>query len=295
MTADSRARGAPRNASTATRPRRLRAVRTIGLVRKGPLIAFSLLLSLLVLTGASTAGSGASEATTGWRGDFETGDQSQWKAVQAKAHSRITVQSTVVREGRYAARVEVRRGDNNVAGSGSGERSELFIGSSTTGGFEGQEQYWAWSTYFPPDFDAPVGLWNAFTQFHHSGTTGQVNVQFAVADRKRIELRVLGGSVSAPARRDLVLARLMRGHWYDFVFHVKWSSTRAGFVEVWVNGLRVVKKSSMPTLYSGQAVYLKHGYYRRPYGGTTVVYHDGMRRGSRLSEVADWARAFDPE
>lgn len=231
----------------------------------------------------------------GWRGDFETGNHSQWRAVQAKAPNRITIQSKVVREGRYASRVEVRRGDNNVAGSGSGgERSELFIGTSTTGAVEGREQYWAWSTYFPPDFDAPVGLWNAFTQFHHSGTTGQVNVQFAV-DRQKIELRVLGGNISSPSRRELVLAHLTKGRWYDFVFHVKWSSTRAGFVEVWVNGLRVVKKSSMPTLYTGQAIYLKQGYYRRSHGETTVIYHDGMRRGSRLSDVAEWARGFDYE
>lgn len=257
---------------------------------RGALIVFVLPLLVLPLL-ANAGGAGL----TAWSGGFETGDDSQWTAAQIKARERITIQSTVVREGRYAARIEVRPGDDHVAGSGSGERAELFLRGALTGGSEGEEQYWAWSTYFPPDFDAPLGAWNTFTQFHHSGTTGQVNIQFSVVNRRWIELRVLGGQFQSPSRRDFKLARFERGRWYDFVFHVRWSSTRAGLVEVWLNGDRVARKLRTPTLYAGQAVYLKQGYYRRAYDGTTVVYQDGMRRGSRLAEVADWARDFDPE
>lgn len=86
------------------------------------------------------------------------------------------------REGRYALRVEVRPGDNRVAGSGNGERTELLIGSQATDGQEGREAYWAWSTFFPSGFDAPMGAWNVFTQFHNSGTTGQANIQFDIRD-----------------------------------------------------------------------------------------------------------------
>jgi hypothetical protein len=254
----------------------------------------ALLVALLVTAGLHVA----SGATAGpWRGDFETGNLSQWTAAQAKEQSRITVQSNVVRQGRYAARFEVRPGDSNVAGSGSGERAEVFISPSTTNGVEGQEQYWAWSTFFPADFDAPrVGSWNAFTQFHHAGPVGQANIYFAVSEMKWLTLRVFGGSFEKPARSDFVLARLQPGRWYDFVFHVKWSSSaRMGFVEVWVNRLRVVRRTRAATLYAGRAVYLKQGYYRRGYEGTTVVYHDGVRSGSTLRDVVSWGPGRIPQ
>jgi hypothetical protein len=227
-------------------------------------------------------------STVAWRGDFETGTLTQWdNGVQAKDASRVAVVSAPLRQGKYAARFEVRPGDNNVAGSGTGERAEVLAKASTTDGVEGHESYWAWSTYFPSTFDAPMGGWNAFTQFHHTGPTGQANMMFAVADMKSLTLRVMGGDPNAPARKDFVLAPLQKGAWYDLVLHVKWSaSASTGFVEAWINGNRVVPKTFTPTLYSGMSAYAKQGYYRSAYSNTTVVYQDGMRRGSSYEEVA---------
>jgi len=51
-----------------------------------------------------------------------------------------------------------------------------------------------------------------------------------------------------------------------------------GFVEVWVNGRKAVPKRYTATLYNGQSVYVKQGFYRNPSGRTHVVYHDGLRR-----------------
>ncbi len=243
----------------------------------------ALFILVLVPTDAGSA--------IGWRGDFENGSFSQWNyGVQTKHSSRATIVTSVaggpVRQGRYAARYEVQPGDNNVSGSGMGERTEALISGQPTGAGEGVEQFWAWSTYFPEDFDSPAGAWNVFTQFHHDGTTGQSNIHFELKDKTTIGLRVMGGSVTAPVRRDFTLANLQRGKWYDFVFRVKWSSSGSGFVEAWVDGSRVLPLVSTPTLYSGQNVYLKQGYYRAAYDKTTVIYHDGMRRGTSYAEVA---------
>lgn len=242
---------------------------------------------MLLPSAASTRADAADGNEPAWRGDFETGDLTQWKAPQVRNKSRITVQSDVRREGRFAARVEVAPGDSNVAGSGSGERADLWISRSATNGNEGVESYWAWSTYFPSDFDAPPRAWNVFTGFHHTGSTGQSNIHFDVRDRERIGLRVMGGDFANPIRRDFTLAALRRGQWYDIVFHVKWSSNpRIGFVEVWLNGRRVVKRTATPTLYAGQGVYLKQGYYRAAYTRPTVIYLDGTRVGPTFESVS---------
>lgn len=257
---------------------------TLDLRRNTPLtlIVLGLLAAVLALL-PTTA-----RSTVTWRGDYETGTLSQWNlGVQQKADGRVAVGTSIIHQGRYAARFEVRSGDNNVAGSGTGERAEVLLSSSTTEGSEGREAYWAWSTFFPSDFTAPGGAWNVFTQFHHTGSSGQSNIHFDVRDMSTIGLRVLGGDEAAAVRKDFTLAPLQRGRWYDFVFHVKWStSASTGFVEVWVNGSRVVPKTFTPTLYNGQGTYLKQGYYRAAYSGTTVVYHDGMRKGSSYDEVA---------
>ncbi|MBA2536063.1 MAG: heparin lyase I family protein [Actinobacteria bacterium] len=59
---------------------------------------------------------------------------------------------------------------------------------------------------------------------------------------------VRGGSLNtstcwSSSSRHWGLARLRRARWYTFTLHVKWSSNPSvGFVEVWLNGRKVVPK-----------------------------------------------------
>ena len=77
------------------------------------------------------------------------------------------------------------------------------------------------------------------------------------------------------------------GHWYDFVVHIKWSDNpSAGFIEAWVDDVKVVPKTRTATLYTGQAAYLKQGFYRAASPLTSTVYHVGPRVGSSHRAVA---------
>ncbi len=222
-----------------------------------------------------------------WTGNYETGDFSQWVyGVQQEAAGRATIVSSPSRQGHYAARYEVDPGDNNVAGSGSGERTEALLDQVTTDGYSGREQWWAWSTYWDPTFQSTTSGWNYFTQFHHTGTTGQASVAWA-SPGNTILMRVCDGDTSAPTCRYWTLdSNRQNGRWYDFVFHVKWSSdSTVGFIEMWENGNKIVPLTQLATLYAGQAVYLKQGYYREAQSTTAVLYHDGMRRGSSYQDV----------
>ncbi len=76
----------------------------------------------------------------------------------------------------------------------------------------------------------------------------------------------------------------MKNVWYDFVYHVKWSSGSDGYFDAWVNG---VKKLSYrgPTLYSGQGVLpqarqLPHGDWASELGHPRPHHprHDGTLR-----------------
>jgi Polysaccharide lyase len=210
-----------------------------------------------------------------WRGDFESGDRSQYSAAHMVSADRLQVVTSPVAEGRYALKATVRQGDDPI--NASGNRAELVY---LTYEPVGSEYYYRWKVMFAADYPS-VRTWQLFTQWHHDGCCGSPPVEFYV-NGETVYLRVggSGGTVvwSSP---------LVRAQWQDFVFHVKWSSdARVGFIELYHNGQLVVPKRYLATMFSGTTNYLKVGLYRNstisPVG---VVYHDGWIQGRSLQDV----------
>jgi hypothetical protein len=235
-------------------------------------------LCIALLAGAAC---GRADGATIQRLSYETGNFLQWTSVQALSGQAAIVRAPV-RQGRFAARFTLRP-DNGPLPVAS-ERVEVF---AVTGEGEGSNSWWAWSTYFPRGFRPNPGIWNVFTQWHHSGVVCSPPVNFLVdgtARPARLLLSVRGGvldpvSCGAAFDRRWQIGTLRRGRWYDFRFHVQWSSDPAkGLVSLWINGRHVLRKAGIPTLYPGQGVYVKQGFYRNKSSLSTVIYHDGLRR-----------------
>ena len=252
----------------------------------GPALA---MFVLAIILGASSAQSGRAAATFD-RGDYETGNFSQWNLGVQAVPGDATIVTSPARQGKYAARFQVNPGDNPLNCCAGSERAEAL---TNTGEAAGAESWWGWSTYFPSDFVAtPNTSWNIFTQWHNSGSSGQANIMFKVnagTSPETLFMSVIGGDPNSYSNRGFTLAPLERNKWYDFVLHVKWEPDSTGFVELWLNGQQVVSKTFMPTIYYGQDVYLKQGFYRAAYSQSTVLYEDGMRRGASYSDVAGGA------
>lgn len=238
-------------------------------------------LVLLVLTGALlTATADPADARILKRLDFETGSLRQWTNVERAAKGRISVVRDPLRQGHFAARFIVKPGDHPVSG---GERAEVYWGNREG---PGETSWWRWSTLFPTGFHPNEGGWNIFTQWHQTGPSCTPPVIFQVRrlpQRTNVELQVWGGRLNTSTcepqyKRSWILGRLHRNHWYDFVVKFRWSSVRShGLVVVRVDGKQKVKAHAA-TLYKGQAVYLKQGFYRGDSSKTTTIYHDGMQR-----------------
>ncbi|MGZ3461751.1 MAG: heparin lyase I family protein, partial [Archangium sp.] len=197
----------------------------------------------------TTGGSSGSSSGVVWRGDFESGDRSQWDGTQMVSSDRLQVVSSPTHQGTYALKVTVRQGDNPI--NGSGNRNELV---KMTREKPGDEYFYRWSTMFASDFPS-VNTWQLFTQWHHDGNDGSPPVEFYV-NGETVYLRVQGSTVvwSTP---------LVRGQWQDFIFHVKWSpDASVGFVELYLNGQLALPKRHVATMYSGMDNYLKVGLYR---------------------------------
>lgn len=214
------------------------------------------------LLAAAAPGTGGQPDGIVWRGDFETGDLSQWtKSEKVDADRLEIVESEPSLGGRYVLRTRVRQGDDPI--NASGNRNELVYVGDPAGG---EERFYRWRTMWPEDYASAEG-WQLFTQWHHDGTSGSPPVEFYVFGEE-IRLRVNGTVVWTTP--------LVRGAWHEFDLHVKWSDAD-GFVELAYDKAPVLPKTAMPTLYEGQGVYLKQGLYRdASIEPEQVLFHDAM-------------------
>lgn len=257
--------------------------------------AAALVAGALVAAPAALAAAPRPAGPALFRGDWDTGDTSQWGWCQTAHPGGIRVVPGPGRPGSRVGRFEVTDRDFD----GFGDRSECQAG---TGEAEGKTRLYDWSTLLPRTLPAAnAGAWAVLTQWHCTcpGSPpvgiylqdGQVQLSIhrrdGVGDNDQIEL--------VPWGRPLAQ---VRGRWTRFTLRVHWSARdRRGFVELWVDG--VPQRMNWPrgdaraaryggvgatrvrvrTLVPGSSgAYLKQGFYRSgAIPGTAVVYHEGMR------------------
>jgi polysaccharide lyase-like protein len=253
----------------------------------------------LCLAGSFLAGchmTSASTASNAWNYDYQTGDLSQWHAIEAAAPGRVSIVTSPARPGYpETARFVVEPGDHT--NSPKSERAEVSTTQEQAGGYEGVETWYGWSTLFPTDLNPPAGKTSIFTQWHQTKSAAAEscppNVAFKVDARRSptsILLTVRGGSLTNCDPQSIVswdLGPIVSDTWHDFVVHVMWSSDpTVGFVEVWMNGRMVVPQTTLATLYTDQGVYLKQGFYRPSSSLTSTIYQTATERGTSYAAVA---------
>jgi Polysaccharide lyase/Domain of unknown function (DUF4124) len=200
--------------------------------------------------------------------------------LQAKARSRASI-ARIGSDGRTGLRLRTEPGDNNVFGSGANERVDVYLSQADTGCHEGREQWWAHSILFPDDF-VPSGGWGAVVfDFHNTSPgPGQANLEIDVG-LSGMSFSGYGGAVPYPTWRppdySAPIGPVVKNVWYDFIYHVKWSSNSDGFFYAWVNGIQKLAYTG-PTLYSGQDCYLKLANYHTPTGLASSVIHGRVTR-----------------
>lgn len=226
------------------------------------------------------AGQGPADVLPGtpvFRGDFETGGLNQWGGLQRVATDRISVVRSPVRQGSFAARFEVRNGDNPI---GFGDRAEV---QSSTGESEGDDRWYSWSTMLAADYPSS-SAWQVITQWH-ANADGSPPLGFYVSGESiLLQANRYSGAGSSIGTSTIWRGPLRRGQWQDIRMHVKWSGSDAtGFVELWINGARQTfddgsTRRAIRTLVPGVGAYIKQGLYRQSgVSGTGVVYHDGLQ------------------
>src|SRR5262245_25656991 len=220
-----------------------------------------------------------------WACHFETTPVDCGFQLQAGSANRAT--SIVGRTGK-GTQLTTQPGDNNIAGSGDMERADIWLTQEKTECYEGRDQWWTHSLLLPGDFAMPTWQMYVVMDFHHTGSTGQANVQMNFQDG-RLQLRVNAQG----AAKQFDLGTVNKGQWYEFVYHVKWSSKNDGFLDAWMNGKRKVSYQG-PTLYAQQGCYLKLANYHTPVcepypgcsGPSSSVVHDRVILATTAWEVS---------
>jgi hypothetical protein len=208
--------------------------------------------------------------------------------------------ASVGRDGTTSVRLHTEPGDSNVAGSGTAERDDITLSQSATDCFEGHEHWWGHSVLFPTDYvDPPMSTattwnWGVVFDFHNSSPgAGQANFQIMAMPATAISpdrptglsFQLASGNQASPTLLSYPIGPVVRNTWYDFVYHVKWSSGSDGYFDAWVNGVHKMSYAG-PTIYAGQGCYLKLANYHSPFGLASSVVHDRVMRGSTAASVS---------
>jgi len=252
-------------------------------------VAIALAAPIAILTrDRAPSPASAPPPAASWNGDFDTGDLSQYDAVQGDAPDRIQTVTSPRREGRFAVRLTAEDGD---FADSPNPRAQLLTSIMHR---PGEEQYIGWSTYFPADFPAIGGTdpFYVFFQFHGPPYNGSPPLGFEVGTDGQLAL-----SRSARYGYDQVwTAPLARDRWVDFVVHVKWSMDEDGFVELWLDGRRQtfsvngLQRLPMQTIEDDQldgVQTIPTNYRRRGiFPGAITIYHDEVKVGTSYAAVA---------
>jgi hypothetical protein len=270
-------------------------------------------LFVVIAAGAVAAHASRSPASPCSRasfcGGYETGDFSQWWLHQWSiprdpsqgytarnvGHSSARIVTRPVAEGRYAAEFRVRP----TTGTNRSDRAEAVASQAASGGYPGQTWWYGWWTYFPgpsQNWWRGGGDWNDITQFFSTDNVpSQLYIGIDATDRRRPVIYAQG----MPLRQKRIIGRLRYDHWFHFLVHARWSTGSDGFVEMWLDGRRTIRRVRGATLRNQHApanpgltspgMYVSQGIYRHAYRSTNTVIHDGFRRASsrRLAALTD--------
>src|SRR5213082_1516186 len=215
-----------------------------------------------------------------WSCEFTNSPTDCGLYLEAAASTRATLVGPG-RDGPTAVQLTTQPGDINIAGSGSNERADLVLARSSTYCNQGQDEWWAHSLMFPPGYVPPpvasVWNWGALFDFHNSSPGGGQTNFMVYATPTGLELHMAGGAntvnlPSDPGYYSIAIGPITKNVWYDFVYHVKWSSGSDGLFQAWLNGRQVMNYSG-PNLYVGQSCYLKIANYHTELGLPVSVVH----------------------
>ena len=206
-----------------------------------------------------------------WRGDFETGDLSQWRGVPKS--DAVKVVTDPVRAGKYALQID----GTNAARRKDRDRIEFQHQPKPPGTSEGTERYFGWSVYVP----------KKLTDDGHALGYFEVRNRWQQAMSFEVHGEDILYTTRVPYTRHWSgKGKLTPGRWHDFAVHVLWSrDPEKGFVEVWFDGEQVVPRTKTATLFDENEVFFQLGLMRATSDVPETIIIDHVIEATTLEDV----------
>lgn len=225
-----------------------------------------------------------------WQADFSKlslvdGDPRKDLILQAKDPSRASLVQ-VQRTEQGALSLNTQPGDTDIVGSGAMERCDVYQSIPGTADpvifGEGHTHWVGHSILLPDGFQAPSGTSYVLFDFHNTGDSisAPFHVNFVNTWKGNtdnlglLQLQRFTGNPQDPIQHPVFIGPPIKNMWYDFVYHIRWSSGSDGYFKAWLNA-KLVMDHKGPNLFKGQGVYLKLANYHLPVNNTqSSVIHD---------------------
>ena len=244
---------------------------------------------LIVLSGCAN-GASTESSKSNWLSKYP----SQWRAQNPGKDYSIRLDSQIKRHTDSSLRFELRHGETWQSDEGhKSYRSEVTAGGHVA---MGSEKFYGFSLYLPQDFPIEnnrliLAQWWPLTKQALGEVHRSPVLQFRFADghlsiRLRLNQKKITTDPEDYEEEKLYdIHQYPLGQWNDFVVKAKWSPTKDGLLNIWLNGKQIVT-------YVGQTEYLdevgpkfKFGLYRDDTSKTYVSYMSEVRIGDSFKQV----------
>ena len=232
--------------------------------------------ALLLLT--ALLGSKPASAEVLWKGDFETGDLTQWDStnlIKTGDRDNLVFVTDKVADGTKAAEITLR--PDVIFEPYNQSRVEVKHNGLHTK--NGEESYYAWSFMVPADAEirSNIGYWesrvtskNTMSFWIEPGQGGTV-IKFGTGD--------LGATLRWTAKLEI-------SKWHRIAIHNVWSQDQnVGKVDVWFDGTQVVTGAAAAKRDENE-VFFQMGLHRSdPADPVQVIYIDAAREATTQAEI----------
>lgn len=226
-------------------------------------------------------------------GDWLAALGGPWRRVSAGKPYSIQVVAKPSFNGEKSLRFELRKGDSWTSKSGVSYRSEIETESAPP---MNSVRWYRFAILLPEDFPIEDNRLVLF-QWH-----GSDKKSLGEASRSPVlAVRYVGGTLSitmrhsaerivhdpdaVPNEKLFKTSDFQRGKWNDFVVQAKWAYTEDGFVNVWLNGRKVVSYQGPVGYNDDVGPYVQFGLYRDDSDKTYVSYISDVRGGNSAEDV----------
>jgi hypothetical protein len=222
---------------------------------------------------------GLTSAQVLWRGDFETGDLSQWSQTlneRTRLRHNITVVDSPRFGGKYAAQLVIHPDDLFSNGH---NRVELHHDGMQTG--EGQTTFFSWRFRLHAD----AGTHEDIAYWETKGPEYRQSMAFYLDPVKGGSR--LGFRINLPEAREYWSAPVTSEEWHQLAMKITWSkSSASGRVSVWFDGRHVVDDLAASTKPNGADLFIQMGFHRDSFKESVeTIYIDDAREGASLEDV----------